>query len=90
MVQSLASAWLTLSYRVTIAEVLALSALQGIINAFDMPGRQSFTVKMVEDRADLSNAINSSMVNTARLIGPSLSGLLKAGVSSWMALATSL
>src|ERR1700759_1580862 len=67
MVQSLALAWLTLSHRITIAEVLTLSAMQGIINAFDMPGRQSFMVKMVEDRADLSNgiAINSSMVNAA-------------------------
>jgi len=83
VVQSLALAWLTLSHRVTIAEVLALSALQGIINAFDMPGRQSFMGKIVEDRADLSNAIaiNSSMVNTARLIGPSLSGLLTAATS---------
>jgi MFS family permease len=78
MVQSLALAWLTLSHRINIAEVLALSALQGIVNAFDMPGRQSFMVEMVEDRADLSNAIaiNSSMVNTARLIGPSLAGML--------------
>jgi MFS family permease len=78
MLQSFALAWLTLSHRITIAEILALSAMQGIINAFDMPGRQSFMVKMVEDRADLSNAIaiNSSMVNTARLIGPSLAGLL--------------
>ncbi len=78
MVQSLALAWLTLSHRITIAEVLALSAMQGIINAFDMPGRQSFMVEMVEDRADLSNAIaiNSSMVNAARLIGPSLAGML--------------
>src|ERR1035441_9774101 len=78
MVQSLALAWLTLSHRINIAEVLALSALQGIVNAFDMPGRQSFMVEMVEDRADLSNAIaiNSSMVNTARLIGPSLPGML--------------
>ena len=69
---------LTLSHRITIPEVLALSVMQGIINAFDMPGRQSFMVKMVEDRADLSNAIaiNSSMVNMARLIGPSLAGLL--------------
>ena len=77
MVQSLALAWLTLSRRINVAEVLALSAMQGVINAFDMPGRQSFMVKMVEDRADLSNAIaiNSSMVNTARLIGPSLAGL---------------
>jgi MFS family permease len=83
MLQSLALAWLTLSHRITIAEVLALSAMQGIINAFDMPGRQSFMVKMVEDRADLSNAIaiNSSMVNTARLIGPSLAGLLIAATN---------
>lgn len=83
MVQSLALAWLTLSHRITIGEVLALSAMQGIINAFDMPGRQSFMVQMVEDRADLSNAIaiNSSMVNLARLIGPSLAGLLIAATN---------
>ncbi len=83
MAQSLALAWLTLSRRITITEILALSAMQGIINAFDMPGRQSFMVKMVEDRADLSNAIaiNSSMVNTARLIGPSLAGLLIAATN---------
>jgi len=83
MLQSLALAWLTLSNRITITEVLALSAMQGVINAFDMPGRQSFMVKMVEDRADLSNAIaiNSSMVNTARLIGPSLAGLLIAATN---------
>jgi MFS family permease len=83
MAQSLTLAWLTLSHRITIHEVLALSAMQGVINAFDMPGRQSFMVKMVEDRADLSNAIaiNSSMVNTARLIGPSLAGLLIAATN---------
>jgi len=83
MVQSLALAWLTLTHRITIGEVLALSAMQGIINAFDMPGRQSFMVKMVEDRTDLSNAIaiNSSMVNAARLIGPSLAGILIAATN---------
>jgi MFS family permease len=83
MVQSFALAWLTLAQRINIAEVLALSAMQGIINAFDMPGRQSFMVKMVEDRADLSNAIaiNSSMVNAARLLGPSLAGMLIAATS---------
>ncbi len=83
MVQSLALAWLTLSHRITITEILALSVMQGIINAFDMPGRQSFMVKMVESREDLSNAIaiNSSMVNTARLIGPSLAGLLIAATN---------
>lgn len=76
--QSLVMAVLTLSHRITIHQVLALSALQGVINAFDMPVRQSFLVQMVEDRADLSNAIaiNSSMVNMARLIGPSLAGLV--------------
>jgi MFS family permease len=63
--------------------VLALSAFQGVINAFDMPGRQSFMIRMVEDRDDLSNAIaiNSSMVNTARLLGPSLAGLLIAATN---------
>ena len=83
MLQSLALAWLTLSHRITIEEVLILSAFQGLINAFDMPGRQSFMVQMVEDRADLSNAIaiNSSMVNLARLLGPSIAGLLIAATN---------
>jgi MFS family permease len=83
MAQSLALAWLTLSHRINIAEVLVLSATQGIINAFDMPARQSFMIRMIEDRADLSNAIaiNSSMVNTARLVGPSLAGLLIAATN---------
>ena len=83
MVQSLALAALTLSHHVTIHWILALSVLQGIVNAFDMPGRQAFMVKMVEDRNDLSNAIaiNSSMVNMARLVGPSLAGMLIAVTS---------
>ena len=78
MVQSLALAALTLTHRITIAEIFALSAMQGCINAFDMPGRQSFMVQMVASREDLSNAIaiNSSMVNLARLVGPSLAGML--------------
>jgi MFS family permease len=83
MVQSLALAWLTLTHRINITEVLILSGFQGMINAFDMPGRQAFMVQMVEDRADLSNAIaiNSSMVNLARLIGPSLAGLVIAATN---------
>ena len=78
MVQSFALAALTLSHRITMREVLWLSVMQGMVNAFDMPVRQSFMVQMVEDRADLQNAIaiNSSMVNTARLIGPSIAGIL--------------
>ena len=83
MVQSLLLAWLTLSHRINIPEVLVLSVVQGFINAFDMPGRQSFMVRMVDDKADLSNAIaiNSSMVNVARLIGPSLAGILIAATN---------
>ena len=63
---------------ITLWEIIALTALQGVINAFDMPGRQSFLVKMVEDRNDLSNAIaiNSSMANGARLVGPAIAGLV--------------
>ena len=78
MVQSLTLAALTLTGHITIPLLLVLSVMQGAINAFDMPGRQAFMVKMVEDRADLSNAIaiNSSMVNMARLVGPSLAGML--------------
>ena len=83
MIQSLLLAGLTLTHRINITEVLILSAMQGLINAFDMPGRQSFMIRMVDDRNDLSNAIaiNSSMVNVARLIGPSLAGLLIAATN---------
>ena len=83
MVQSLALAALTLSGHITVQLILALAVFQGIINAFDMPGRQAFMVQMVEDRADLGNAIaiNSSMVNVARLIGPSLAGLVIAATN---------
>ena len=75
-------AGLTLARIITIREIIALSALQGLINAFDMPGRQSFLVQMVEDKQDLGNAIaiNSSMVNLARLVGPALAGLVIAWV----------
>ncbi len=80
--QSLALAALTLSGRITIWEILALSVFQGFINAFDMPGRQSFLVQMVNGRTDLGNAIalNSTMVNGARLIGPALAGITIAAV----------
>jgi MFS family permease len=76
MVQSLALAFLTLTKHITVHEIIWLSAFQGTINAFDMPGRQAFLVQMVEDKRDLGNAIaiNSSMVNMARLLGPSLAG----------------
>ncbi len=81
-VQSLAMAALTLAHAITLWEIIALMALQGMINAFDMPGRQSFLVQMVEDRNDLSNAIaiNASMANGARLVGPAIAGLVIAAV----------
>lgn len=80
--QSLAMAGLTLAGMITIHEIIALAAMQGLINAFDMPGRQAFLVQMVEDKQDLGNAIalNSSIVNLARLIGPALAGLVIAWV----------
>ena len=82
MAQSFALAALTLTGVVKIWHVIALSAFQGVINAFDMPARQAFVVEMVEKREDLSNAIalNSSMVNAARLLGPSLAGVIIAAV----------
>ena len=83
MLQSLTLAVLTLTHHINIGEVLALSVLQGVVNAFDMPARQSFMLEMVEEQADLSNAIaiNSSMVNLARLAGPALAGILIAATN---------
>ncbi len=82
MLQSAALAVLALTGVINIWHVLGLSLFQGLINAFDMPARQAFVVEMVENRADLSNAIalNSSMVNAARLLGPSIGGILIAAV----------
>ena len=76
--QSLALAALTLAHLINLWEIIALTALQGLINAFDMPARQSFLVQMVDDRNDLGNAIaiNSSMANGARLIGPAIAGVV--------------
>jgi MFS family permease len=80
--QSLALAGLALSGRITVAEIVALSAMQGVINAFDVPARQSFLVQMVGGKEDLGNAIalNSTMVNGARLLGPALAGITIAAV----------
>jgi MFS family permease len=73
---------LALTHVITIHHVIWLSIAQGLINAFDMPARQAFVVEMVEHREDLGNAIalNSSMVNAARLIGPSIAGVVIAAV----------
>jgi MFS family permease len=76
--QSRALAALTLGKVITICEIILLSALQGLINALDTPARHAFLMQMVEDRSDLSNAIaiNSTMTNGARLIGPAIAGLV--------------
>ena len=82
MLQSFAIAALALSGLITVWHIVALAVFQGLINAFDMPARQSFVIEMVRERADLGNAIalNSSMVNAARLIGPALAGVVIAAV----------
>ncbi|HLW84406.1 MAG TPA: MFS transporter [Candidatus Sulfotelmatobacter sp.] len=70
---------LTLTGRVQVWHVFVLAALLGVVNAFDIPGRQSFLVDMV-GKGDLMNAIalNSSMFNGARVIGPAVAGVLVA------------
>jgi MFS family permease len=82
MLQSLALALMVFSGTITVAWVLALQVMQGIINAFDTPARQAFVIEMVDDRADLANAIalNSSMVNASRILGPSIGGIIIAAV----------
>ena len=77
-VQALVMAVLTLTHHINLWEILVLTGVQGIINAFDMPARQSFLVQMVDDRNDLSNAIaiSSSMNSGARLIGPAIAGMV--------------
>jgi MFS family permease len=83
MVHSLLLAFLTLTNSITMPLLFVLSVAQGLVNTFDSPARQSFTVRMVGSRHDLQNAIaiSSSMMNTARLIGPALAGLLIAASS---------
>jgi MFS family permease len=83
MVQSFLLAVMALSHRITVTDIILLSLFQGTINAFDMPARQAFVIQMVENREDLPNAIalNSSMVNVSRLLGPSIAGAIIAASS---------
>jgi MFS family permease len=82
MVQSALLAYFAIRGTITVIHVFVLGSCQGLINAFDTPARQSFVVEMVEAREDLPNAIalNSTMVNGGRLIGPSVAGVLIAVV----------
>lgn len=78
MVISFVLAGLTLSDTISIHWLIIVSVFSGIVNAFDMPGRQAFVIMLVEDKRDLGNAIalNSSMFNAARLVGPSIAGTI--------------
>jgi MFS family permease len=79
LILALVLAALTLTHRVTVKEIFVLAALLGVVNAFDIPGRQAFLVDMV-GKGDLMNAIalNSSMFNGARVVGPAVAGVLVA------------
>ena len=82
LIQAALLAVIVLTGMVQIWHIFLLSLFLGMVNAFDIPVRQSFVVQMVDSREDLSNAIalNSSMVHGARLIGPAIAGLPVAGV----------
>jgi MFS family permease len=84
MIQSLTLAGLALTGTINIWYIVVLSIFQGLINAFDMPARQTFVVEIVETREDLGNAIalNSSMFSGGRLIGPAIAGIVIAAAGS--------
>ena len=77
MIQAVALASLVYFNHYSIWIIISLSAMLGIINAFDVPARQSLVYDMVDDKKDLPNALalNSSMVNLSRLIGPAIAGI---------------
>lgn len=78
MLQAVALTVLIFFKHYTVWEIILLSVFLGIINAFDVPARQSLVFEMVDDKKDLPNALalNSSMVNLSRLIGPGIAGLV--------------
>ena len=80
LIQASVLAWLCLAGSIQIWHIVCLSVALGCINAFDVPSRHSFVIEMVEKKEDLGNAIalNSLMFNAARLIGPSIAGIILA------------
>lgn len=84
MIQAFVLTLLTMQGIIRVEHVVVLSVFIGVVNAFDMPGRQAFLSEMIERREDLGNAIalNSSMFNGARLIGPALAGIILAWTSA--------
>src|SRR5216110_1273740 len=92
MLLCLTLAGLTLSGRVQVWHVFTIAALLGVVNAFDFPVRQAFVAELVT-KEDLMSAVtlNSSMINSARTIGPGIGGLLVAGVGEgWCFLGNAL
>jgi len=83
LIQAAVLAWLCLTGSIQIWEIVVLSVILGCTNAFDVPSRHSFVIDMVENKEDLGNAIalNSLMFNGARLIGPSIAGVMLASTS---------
>ncbi len=77
MVQALLLTVLVFFKHYNVWEIIALSSILGIINAYDVPARQSLVYEMIDDKNDLPNALalNSSMVNLSRLIGPGIAGI---------------
>ena len=78
MLQSLALAWFTLTGTIDVTRLALLAMVQGVVNAFDMPARQTLPVMLVEKQEHLANviAMNVSMFHLARLVGPSIAGFV--------------
>jgi MFS family permease len=78
LVQALLLAILILLKHYQVWEILGLSVILGVINAFDVPARQALVYEMVDDKTNLPNALalNSSMVNLSRIIGPAIAGIV--------------
>lgn len=84
MIHAFVLAWLCLSGQIQVWQIVSLSFVIGCINAFDVPSRQSFVIDMLEKKEDLGNAIalNSLIFNGARLLGPSVAGIMLASTSA--------
>jgi MFS family permease len=86
MLQAVILGILVIGNQISVNALIILSTFSGIVNAFDAPARQSFVLDLIERKEDLGNAIalNSSIFNGARLIGPSIAGfLIKAVGEGW-------
>ncbi|CAN5709928.1 hypothetical protein BH10CYA1_BH10CYA1_06300 [soil metagenome] len=82
MLQAGALAYLTLSHQLQIWHLIALGVMMGVINAFDMPVRSAFVMDMVKRKKDMPAAIamNSTLMNVSRLLGPAIAGFVVAAV----------